>query len=102
VKTDFLVEESWILVRMRNVHNAVSDVLEDLGISDRFREEIQTFEDQPHRTVVRLYAKDTQELRLEFEVLEDADDEHVICVLQRIRLSHRSCGRILDRLLEIL
>ena len=87
---------------MKNVHNAVSDVLETLGVTHRLREEIETFEDQPHRTVVRLYAKDSNELRLEFEVLEDIDDQHAICVLQRNSLSHRSTGRILDALLEIL
>jgi len=87
---------------MRNVHNAVDDVLVTLGIADRYRDQIQTFDDQPHRTVVRLYTKESNELRLEFEVLEDADGEHVICILQRIRLTHRACGRIVDRLLGIL
>lgn len=87
---------------MKNVHNAVSDVLENLRVAHRLREEIETFDDQPHRTVVRLYAKDMNELRLEFEVLEDADDNHVICVLQRNSLSQHSVNRILDTLLEIL
>lgn len=89
---------------MKNVHNATSDALEDLGVSHRFREEIQTFDNDPHRTVVRLYAKDTDELRLELEVLEDdtGGEDHVVCILQRIRLSHRSAGRIADTLLEIL
>lgn len=102
-KTDFSVEgRSHALREMKNVHNAVSDVLENLQVSHRFREEIETFDNDPHRTVVRLYAKETDELRLEFEVLEDADDNHVLCVLQRHNLSYRSAGRILDTLLEIL
>jgi hypothetical protein len=87
---------------MKNVHNAVSDVLEHLRVTHRLREEIETFNDQPHRTIVRLYCKSTQELRLEFEVLEDVDDNHVICVLQRDCLSQRSANRILDLVLEIL
>lgn len=87
---------------MRNVHNAVSDTLEDLGVAHRYREEIQTFDDQSHRTVVRLYTKDTNELRLEFEVLEDSEDDHVICILQRVRLSRRAADRIVETLLESL
>ena len=87
---------------MKNVHNAVSDVLEDLGITDRLRDEIITTDADPHRTVVRLYAKDTDQLRLEFEVLEDPNDDHIICILQRNGLSRRSANRIVDSLLEIL
>jgi hypothetical protein len=87
---------------MKNVHNAVSDALESLRVAHRLREEIQTFDDTPDRTVVRLYCKSTQELRLEFEILEDAGDDHVICILQRNCLSLYSAGRFLDVLLGIL
>lgn len=96
------MEDSGVLSTMRNVHNAVSDVLEDLGVTHRLRDEIITSDAQPDRTVVRLYAKETNELRLEFEVLEDTNDDHVICILQRIGLSRRSANRIVDSLLEIL
>lgn len=89
---------------MKNVHNALSDTLEDLGIADRYREEVQTFDDDRLRTVARLYAKDTDELRLELEILEDdsGDEEHVVCILRRVGLSHRAAGRIADTLLDIL
>lgn len=87
---------------MKNVHNAMSDVLEDLGVTHRYRDQIQTFDADPRRTVVRLYTKDTDLLRLEFEVLEDQEDGHVICILQRIGLSRRAANRIVDCLLEIL
>lgn len=89
---------------MKNVHNALSDALEELGISHRYHEEVQTFDDDRLRTLVRLYATDTHELRLELEVLEDDsnDEEHVVCILQRNGLSPRAAGRIADTLLEIL
>lgn len=88
---------------MKNVHNAMSDVLENLRVAHRLRDQVETSESDPLRTVVRLYSKGTEELRLEFEVLEDTEDEnHTICVLRRDGLSMRSVDRILDTLLEIL
>lgn len=102
VKTDFSPRSPLVLVTMKNVHNAVSDVLDILHVTHRYRDQVQTFDDQPHRTVVRLYTKDTDELRLEFEVLEDSDDDHVICILRRVGLTRRAAERIVDTLLEVL
>ena len=89
---------------MKNIHNAVSDALETLGVTHRLREQVETFENDPLRTVVRLYCKSTNELRLEFEVLEDdtQEENHTICLLQRNALSRRSADRILDTVLDIL
>lgn len=80
-----------------NIDNAVSDTLENLRIAHRIRSEVTTFDENPPRSLIRLYSKDGGEMVLELEYLYD-----VIAVLQRNNLSRRSMNRFLDTLIDLL
>lgn len=86
---------------MKNLHNAVTDVLESLGIAHRINGRVDL---DPLNTVRYLVCfTDTQvdNSLLKIEVI-DTDESPTLCVLERDGFSERSMCRIMDEIEFIL
>jgi hypothetical protein len=81
---------------MRSIHNAVSDVVNELGLVDQLNDHIYHLAD---RWIVRFVSKPGAMVFfvLEAEVLEE-ENEPTLCVLHRVGMSRRTMERIMDSL----
>ena len=82
---------------MRNIHNAVDDVLEELGIAHRVQVRVELDPNNHVRYLVYFVDNDVSGSMMEIEVI-DTDNEPTLCVLNRTGFSERSMCRIMDEL----
>ena len=83
---------------MKNIHNALSDVLEHYN-GELSGQVIEEHENNRWKIQVR-HIQDANSL-LEIEIL-DIENEPIGCVLQRVNIGRRSMNRFMDRLMNAL
>lgn len=83
---------------MKNIHNALSDVLEHYN-GELSGQVIEEHENNRWKIQVR-HIQDANSL-LEIEIL-DIENEPVGCVLQRVNIGRKSMNRFMDRLMNAL
>ena len=86
---------------MRSVHNAVSDTLDDLGMTNSVRDRIAVDPNNPNRNIVLLKSKANalSHGKLIFEVI-DTGDNPIVCVLSSDNVSQRTMEKIMDTLMD--
>ena len=82
---------------MKNIHNAVSDMLEELGIEHRVQARVELDPNNSVRYLAWFIDVDVPDSILEIEVI-DTDERPTMCVLERKGFSERSMCRIMDEL----
>jgi hypothetical protein len=99
MKTDSFFQGTKTLGKMKNIHNALSDVLETYnGILSA-----QVIQDPNNEKRWKIQVRHNQSPNsfLEIEILE-IDNEPIGCVLQQVNIGRRSMFRFMDRLLDAL
>lgn len=84
---------------MRNIYNAVSDVLEH--INGDIDSSIHEDPNVPNRWRIQIKNRQVQDSLLEVEILV-LDNEPIGCVLQRRHVGRRVMNRIMDLLMDYL
>lgn len=89
------------LVTMRSVHNAVSDVLSELGMTNVVEETVRHDDENPGRWLVTFTSRPGSLMLslLEVEILEN-DGNPAACVLSTINVLRHKVTLIMDLLME--
>ena len=87
---------------MRNIHNALTDTIESLGLTHVVRDSVNN--PAPHRWILKIESLPNALIRsfLEVEVIEEDDGDASVCVLHRQNVGRRVMSRILNRLVDML
>lgn len=85
---------------MRSPHNAVSDTIAELNMTDSVRETVR--QEGDYIWIVRFESIPTALIRsfLEVEIIEEDDGDASVCVLRRFNVGRRVMARIMDTLVE--
>ena len=97
LKTDFYIAEELTSAKMKNLDNAVSDTLEELGIAYRVKGHVELDPQNHVRYIVYFVDIEVDNSMLKIEVI-DTDESPTICVLERDKFTERSMCRIMDEL----
>jgi hypothetical protein len=81
---------------MRSPYNAVTDVMNELGLLQTVRDTVTQDPQNPHRWLVTF---ESAQFRLDVEVIEGEPYAYA-CVLNRFNLGYRSMSRIMDKLMD--
>ena len=85
---------------MRSPHNAVTDVMNELGMLHSVRDTVTQDPDNPRRWLVTFESVQTNPtFRLDVEVMEGEPHAYA-CVLNRFNVGYRSMTRIMDKLMD--
>ena len=85
---------------MRSPYNAVSDVMNELGMLQSVRETVRQDPQNPQRWLITFESiQDSPHYRLDVEVMEN-DQHPYACVLNRFNVGYRSMTRIMDKLMD--
>jgi len=86
---------------MRSVHNAVSDVLAELGMTNAVRDFVEQDPQNPRRWLVTIESVPGSLIyaRLHVEILE-TEGYPAACVLDRRNVSYRVMARIMNKLMD--
>ena len=88
---------------MRNPHNAVTDTLEILRMTDAVVTVVRTDPIVPNRWIVRFESHENalpHSSCLEVEIIEENDGDATVCVLRRVNVGRRPMNRIMDTLVR--
>lgn len=87
---------------MRNVHNALSDTMQELELTNQYRDTVTQALDNDRRWIACITKISDPNKMLEFEVIEDMDGDPFVGVLQRVGISRDFMNLIMDTLMDIL
>ena len=99
MKTDSFCQREKTSGKMRNIHNALSDVLE--RYNGVLSANIVQDPNHQHRWVVQVRHNQVPNSLLELEILE-IENEPIGCILQQVNIGRRSMFRFMDRLMDAL
>lgn len=97
----YFFEGKRVSSKMRSIHNAVSNMLDDLGMNNTVSDRISTDPNNPNRSIVLLKSKANvlTHGNLVFEVI-DTGDNPIVCVLSSENVSQRTMQKIMDTLMD--
>jgi hypothetical protein len=89
---------------MRNIHNAVTDMMDTLRMGALVRDEITQDPQAPNKWLIRLESYPNSLIRssIEIEVIEEQDGDASVCVLRRSNVGRRALFRIMTALVDSL
>lgn len=85
---------------MKNVHNALSTVLEKYHTDTLHYDVVQEFPDD-QLWIVNVYNRNAPGSLLQIEIIDD-DGVPKCCVLQKVNVGHRSMFNFMNRLVDAL
>lgn len=95
---DFILISERTVNRMRNIHNALSDVVSSCR-NTTLEYDILAEIPEETRWIVNVYNRDVPDSLLQFEVIDD-NGIPKCCVLQQTNVSFRSMSRFMNRLVD--
>jgi hypothetical protein len=87
---------------MRNLNNAVTDMMVELGMGDAVRDTITNDPNNQRMWTIRFESHPNALIHslLVIEVIEEDDGDASVCVMQKVNVGFRALNRIMDRLVS--
>lgn len=87
---------------MRNPHNAVSDTIAALGLTESVIDIVRIDPNNPRRWLIRIQSRENALIHsfLEIEVIEEDDGDAAVCVLRRYNVGRGTMTRIMNNLVR--